>query len=398
MPPPSPPTCPYCNSPLAELKPSPRPLCPRCGEPLPGGTGAPVDADPAPPIPGRGDVPGATGSSNRAVAAILLGVMGLFAIIGLVFALWTQSFREKNHPPSDDGALASPVNPVALPGLGHLPKDTNLIVALRPADLLDETLGQRLLAPPRPRLIDLALHNVEKWTGQPASNIDHLVVGASLAHADRIPPFTVVVQTRRPYHPAIIAKALGSKAITHQERPLFRFHFEAAGDGYLWCLNNRVMVLVVRLIEAVKLEDLDTIPREPYDGASGLAASVRDAIGRLDKQSLAWAAGDIAEPGLVENVLGVLEKVRTPLPLRAPARSFALGLVPEERALRVSGALRGRDDNANAQLAALLKSATIPGVDIRVTTPTAEAPAADQRWLLFQMRAPVEKVRELLQR
>jgi hypothetical protein len=282
--------------------------------------------------------------------------------------------------------------------LGHLPKDTNFVVALRPADLLDEKLGQRLLAVPRPRLIDLALQNVEKWTGQPASNIDHVVVGTSLARPDRIPPLTVVVQTRRTYHPAIIAKALGSKAITHQERPLFRFHFEPAGDGYLWCLNNRVMVLVVRLIEAVKLEDLDTIAREPYDGASGLAEPMRDVIGRLDKQSLAWAAGDIAEPGLVEIMLGLLEKGRGPLPFLAQTRSFGVALVPEDKALRVSGALRGRNDNANAQLAALLKNVAIPGVEMRVTAPTADAPATDKGWLLFQMRAPVEKIREWLQR
>src|SRR5262245_43055926 len=118
-------TCPYCNSPLAELTPGPRPLCPRCGEPLPAALSAPpADVEASPPIPGRGDVLGATGRSNRAVAGILLGVMAVFAILGLGYALWTQGFREKNHPPSDDGALATPVNPVALPGLDR--KSTRL--------------------------------------------------------------------------------------------------------------------------------------------------------------------------------------------------------------------------------------------------------------------------------
>src|SRR5207244_9685757 len=124
----------------------------------------------------------------------------------------------------------------------------------------------------------------------------------------RIPAVVVVVQTREPYHPQALAKTLNTKAVDHQDRPLFRFRFDPAGEGYLWCMNPRVMVLVVRVIEAVKLEDLDTIPREPWAGADGLPAALRAVIARLDKESLAWLAGHAGDPAGIENVLGLFAK------------------------------------------------------------------------------------------
>lgn len=388
-------TCPYCNSQLTELTAGPRPLCPRCGEPLPGTGPSGASSASVPPSPGRGAVPSATGHSNRAVAGIILAVMGAFFLVGLGYALWTQSFREKNHPKFDGGALATSTKPFELPGLGYLPADTNLVAAVRPADLLDEGLGKRLLASPRPRFVELALSNVEKWTGTTAANIDHLVVGASIVRPDRIPSLTLVVQTRLPYHPATIAKALGSKAVTHQDRPLFRFSFDPAGQGALWCMNERVMVLVVRVIEAVKIEDLDTIPHKPYDGASGLPAPVREVIARMDKDSLAWVAGHVGDPAGVENILGLLQKGK--VPFLAKAQSFGVWLVPEEKTLRLSGALRGRDEEARSEVAALLKG-TMPGVEMKMTEPTATTPAAEQLWVQFQMRVPPQTVRELLQK
>jgi hypothetical protein len=353
----------------------------------------------APVAPGRHGSPGASGRSNRAVAAIILIVMGAFFLAGLGYALWTKSFREKNHPKSTGGALATARNPFDLPGLGYLPAETNLVAAFRPADLLDDSLGQRLLAVPRPRLLDLALTNVEKWTAQPATNIDHVVVGAAITRADRIPPLVFVVQNREPYHPQVLANKLKTKAVDHQDRPLFRFRFDPAGEGYLWCMNPRVMVLVVRIIEGVKLEDLDTIPRDPWAGAAGLPAPLRELIIRMDKESLAWIAGHIADPAMLENVLGLLQKGgESQARMLTKIDSFGLWLVPEEKTLRLGGDLRGRDEQSRGQVAALLTDLIAPDIELKIAEPIPTTPAADRLWLQFQMRASAARLREILQR
>lgn len=412
-------TCPYCNTQLAEPVPG---LCPRCGEPL--RAAAAFSANPPGPTAHSSGQSG-TGRSNRVVAGIVLGVMGVMFLVALAFALWTKDAREKRHLKVSREAIATPSNPLDLPGLGYLPPETNVVAALRPADLLEDSQGKALLAAPRPALLELVLSAAEKWTGSKAENIDHLVAGATLT-AEAIPPVTVVLQTRRPYDPAVIAEALRSKATTYQGRPLFRFSFDPAGQGYLLCASERVMVMILRVVEGVKIEDLDNIPRRPWDGAEALPRPLREALGRIDKDALAWVAGELPEKTPLDALLALTGGKRPEM--LALLQSFGVGLVPEEKTLRLSGALRGRSQQATVNLRVLVDEWSFPGAQIVVHGPPSFAALAVQHvtvtpfapgisaaaveaalakelprgaeafWVSLQMRVPVEKLREWSER
>src|SRR5262249_42625819 len=107
---PEPLTCPYCNArvPVPVAAGSGRRVqCPRCGEPFPwrqpaGGAAPDRNGSPDDSLqPGRSPAPPPTATpwSNRAILRVVLGVMGLMALIGLTYALWTYDFRNRNHQP-----------------------------------------------------------------------------------------------------------------------------------------------------------------------------------------------------------------------------------------------------------------------------------------------------------
>src|SRR5437867_59288 len=132
-------TCPYCNSRVTQaVVEAGRVRCPRCGEILPASVGQAAGL----PDPPTGQPPAtpftATGRPNRAVAAWVLGVMGLMAGLGLVWALWTNSDRAKRHPKRPEGVVVTTEPPAELPALGYMPRDVNLVAGVRPADLLGD--------------------------------------------------------------------------------------------------------------------------------------------------------------------------------------------------------------------------------------------------------------------
>src|SRR5262249_52401043 len=107
-------SCPYCNSSVALSslpKAGQRIRCPRCQELFPVRSGEPnspetkLQGSPILSPNGRyfeetpATVPSSPPWSRRAVAATVLGVMGMMAAIGLTFAWYTTEMRRKNDYP-----------------------------------------------------------------------------------------------------------------------------------------------------------------------------------------------------------------------------------------------------------------------------------------------------------
>src|SRR5262245_49014143 len=90
------PTCPFCNAEIA-FRPGmtigQKTVCPRCGETFTLSAIPPAGAVPAPP---PAPDPASLRRSNRLVAGIVLGVMGLMAATGLTYALLTQGVRREH--------------------------------------------------------------------------------------------------------------------------------------------------------------------------------------------------------------------------------------------------------------------------------------------------------------
>src|SRR5437899_3021283 len=148
-------SCPYCNSfvttpPGARV--GQRVNCPRCGESFvyrpakrdADGTEAVLEQS---PLPSDGTTPARW--SNRRLATFVLGGMATMAALGLAFALTTTQLRRSHdRVGSADPQRAIPIRTVApaeLEGLGYLPPDTDIILGVHVAELLQEPAGRELL-------------------------------------------------------------------------------------------------------------------------------------------------------------------------------------------------------------------------------------------------------------
>src|SRR5262249_27602120 len=210
----------------------------------------------------------------------------------------TWRSRDERHPHLSQEPVITEPNPPELPGLGYLPRDVNIIAALRPADLLESPVGKKLLEEPRPFVFDAAMAFVEKWTGIKSDNIDHLVAAIALKPKE-IGPLILVVQTRRPYHPDALSESLKAKWTFRHDLPLFKFHYDS-GQGYLWCVNPRALVVVLPLVGGLREDDLDNIPSKPWEASERMA--LRGVLNRMAKDSQAWFAAYLLDPALLDGL------------------------------------------------------------------------------------------------
>src|SRR5438105_3548952 len=100
-------TCPYCNASLAgagTVARQGRVVCPRCGEPLPPSGAIQAAAPPTEPsstaiqagVPAQPPAGSMRRRPNRILGLSILGGMAVIAVVALVFALRTQTYRRSN--------------------------------------------------------------------------------------------------------------------------------------------------------------------------------------------------------------------------------------------------------------------------------------------------------------
>jgi hypothetical protein len=290
--------------------------------------------------------------SNREIAGIILGVMGMMAAVGLTFALLTVQQRRAHDtargeaqvgPEPSRPVTRAPVRvipPAQLAGLGYLPPDTKVVAAIHVAEALQHEEGQDWLRGNGGGRGDSGVAFLENLLGLNLDEVDHVVLG--LSFDDKLRRLTIVIQTRAPYDEATIRKKLqvSQAPIKRQGKTLYLLPVE----GVLWCAEERTLVVVIRLDGTKSGGDLDEVPLQPRPGTNQLPAEIQSVLKeRMGATAQVWAAGHARDwDALLARQDNLTREDRAAL---AGVRAFAAPLV-FDNAVRVTVAFQCRDEAA----------------------------------------------------
>jgi hypothetical protein len=353
--------------------------------------------------------------SNGMVAAFVLTNMAAVAVMILPFALATTAFRRGNDPkaPAPDRETPPPVltshsvAPAALAGLGYLPDSCNVVAAIHVAELMEQPIGQKLLAPPkagmdaeRPWLLEQGLARVLKLTGLKAEEIDHLVFGTKGEAG--LSTIAFVVRTRKTYDPAALARAqLPVVPVNYHDKDLFQFRvelgtqgpFPLGGQGLLWCADPQTMILLFNF--ALAERDKELLTDRPRGGTQTPPRPLRPFLAQRLSQGtpIWWAAAELERPEMFAGLLPVAAKDAQLARVLQKTHSLTVGLRLQQDAALL-GNIECPDQATAKRLSELLAQQRMPGFD----APKVAGPAPDEPrpWVSFQMRGSPERVAEAL--
>ena len=341
--------CPYCNA-LVIVSPATvdgqRIVCRRCGESF--AYHGPSEEEPAPATrpslaesstlqdaSSPGPPPSPSLSSQRKIA--VLGILALLMAAGLVLLL----LREGGHGPTtgpDETTKVPHVLPTELVGLGFLPVDTNAIVAIHVAEVLQQPAGQQLLDWLQENNVRTRI--LEQWTGIKLEEMDHAVLG--LAPGELFSPrLMLVVRTLRPYDPDEVQGAI--KARRWPERripPLYRFPLdERLPEAYLRFVDDRTLVVTFQA------KDADRVPATPRNGIAHLQKT-HQLLQEINPTAQAWTVGRVSDWDMVVAVMATLKLHRTnALTVLQGVRTWAGGVSCNDD-LIFNGLIGCRDEQA----------------------------------------------------
>ncbi|MEO2088025.1 MAG: hypothetical protein ABGY75_00805, partial [Gemmataceae bacterium] len=220
-------SCPFCNTPfdLPAAPPSGRTACPRCGESVPVSSSAEATDAPAVVV-----VPGPTTPAGKPAFPLAAVSLGLTALIAIAFGVWwftrppapgpTTATTKSDRPPAT-------VPPAAVPVLKYLPRDSQVVVAVQPQQVVqyaartgrpaDQLFGQ--LGLPKSLLDKLSA------AGFPPESLDHIALGANVTDLASL-GVTFVVAVRTPIDEDKLRRDL--KATVNPDR---RDHWRAEIGG-----------------------------------------------------------------------------------------------------------------------------------------------------------------------
>ncbi|MCI0739542.1 MAG: hypothetical protein L0Y72_10895 [Gemmataceae bacterium] len=387
--------CPYCNAQIAAENLERRGeklVCPRCGEPLPlSETDTPV-RPPAPDTPPSMPSSQSMAKENRRTLLALLGIMTLLAAVGLTFALLTVDERRKHDYPvkksKQEQMVLAPTGELA--GLGYLPAGSNLVIAVN-VESVRANPKTRALLEPSPPLLDFLLEKVDKHSKLKIEEIDHVVLGAELR--DKLPQIVVVARTRAPYNREALADELKpAKAVSHLDRPLFAFTTRP-GEGYLWCADERTLIWLWRL-DAVKKEDLAELPQPPRQGEGAAPPSVKAVVAdRVNKHSLVWAAGNLEDAVVLQEMLRLGGKDT----LWKEIKAFGLSLLHQDDFALVAHFFTGNAKSTPLVRKQLEEWKMPLAKSVKVESPPPEVTEAAAQWVTLQVRGDVATLRDALE-
>lgn len=338
--------------------------------------------------------------SNAATALFVLSNMAALAAAVLPFALATQDFRRANDPPrKEDSDLArkggpgkeGAFAPADLPALGYLPRESTLLIGLQLTELLREPGGKSFLEQPSWGPMEATLGQVEKWTGLKREAIDHVALGMRFDLL--IPRLSVAVQTRQPYDPASFGQVLDqSKPMKHEGRLLYPLQIGQLGQGALWCVSERVLVLTLWGDGARFEEVKQGLPLQPCRGLEGVVEPLAECVQkRLPPGTLAWVAGEQVPGALLSAILPFARGGKESPDTLKGVRTFSVGLRFGED-VTLFGDLNCAAEGRAGALRELLESRKLPGVG----APKVAGGRDGSSWVGFQLRARPEALRQAL--
>jgi hypothetical protein len=232
-----------------------------------------------------------------------------------------------------------------------------------------EPAGKAFLDKPSWGPLAAALGQVEKWTGLKKEAIDHIALGTRTQSL----PFmrlTVVVQTSLPYDPGLFRLVLDKeKAMEHHGRQLYPIQLVGGGQGALWCVGERTLLLRLWWEPTDFRQMKESLPLKPRPGAEGMAPALRNCLEkRLPRDALAWVVGESVRVQVLTAVLPFawVPKEGNGLPARLlkEVRVFdsALRFSPGAEEVVLFGDLQCADAKSAEALQGLLDRRTLPGL------------------------------------
>jgi hypothetical protein len=397
--------CPYCNSPLPVLAAPPandKQPCPRCGEsvlashwPVDPALATALKTGDPPPRPPVAEQPPDFRAANRKTGLIILGIMVSMALIGLSYALWTKQIRRDRDPKKVE--RLEPIaarRPTELSAFGFLPPDSQVIAALHIAEMLnDKQTGKALLAEPRPALLDWSARHITRTTGLKFEDLDHIVFASALDLQSL--QLVMIVKSRMPVSPEKIAEMRPKKSSLHEDRPLYEFSFDPLGEALLWCVDDRLLIYVVRLDEP-RVEHLRGLTVTPRKVGETIPAPLRKVMDeRLPKHPFAWAVGRLDKLDVAKAWLPLVLGAKGDIGPLKDVQTFALGVEPIE-GLTLKGEFQLPSAKSAAAFKSFLEDVKIDGA--RSQKVEAPPPTEPEQWVSWQVRGDPVALRELLNR
>jgi hypothetical protein len=252
--------------------------------------------------------------SNGVTAGFVLANMGLLASTSLALALSTQDFRRLNDRglikarlrptrPAEPPAPPGPSGPASDPleALGYLPRNTNVLLVVRTADLATAPGGQEALEAVGIGGSSIRLDRIRGLTGLDASAVDLLAVGLRI---DEIipPPITMVVRTKAPYDQARVRQALNASEVARAggDRPLYRIQAsglpELARGGRLWFADDHTFVLRFLSLTMQEKSPDPGVPLTPRRGPDEVPEDLRQLVKeKVETAAPLWLAVAVAD-------------------------------------------------------------------------------------------------------
>jgi hypothetical protein len=260
-------------------------------------------------------------AAQRLPLGYVLATVTFLAIGGLavtMLALQISKQRASRPPLEGQRAEVRAVAPAALPALGYIPADCDLVAGLHVAEIIEDSasLGFVKSSSLIPGASDLSF--ISKWTGLRLEDFDHVVLGLRV-QGELIPRFTLVVRTLLPYDAETLRKATNaSRSPGAGKRELYRIKADkSALTPIQWFADDHTIVI------GLKNEDIEPVPAEPRDGIDHLRPEISAIIKeRLGAGTPFWIAGRPENWGThlgllaqfakqLGPILRVLQKVRT---------------------------------------------------------------------------------------
>jgi hypothetical protein len=279
-----------------------------------------------------------------------------------------------------------------LDGMGYLPRNSQVIVGLQIAEMLeDKKIGKPLLDEPRPAGLDWVLKQIIRTTGMELHEIDHVLLATTLDLKSQ--HLTFVVKTRRPIDFKKVAQAGPVESTLHQQEPLYQFSLKPAGEALIWCVDERTALCVIGL-DVPKIEHLQGLSKTPRPIDEVLPVPLRDALKeRLAKYQFAWAVGRLDQLGALKDLLPFVPGLKMDLTAIAGLKTAALGLEPID-GVTLTGHFQVGDAKSVGRFKTLLGGIKITGA----TSQKVEAPPAEANdpWVTWQVRGDAAMMRNWL--
>jgi hypothetical protein len=307
-------------------------------------------------------------SSLRFVGLLGLSVL-MFLVIQLgVIMILARAPRaaEPEGPPPVHAAA-----PAELAALGYLPEDTDVILAIHTAELLNDPVGRDLIK----HVGDDTLnpHTVQAWSGLTPDEVDHAVLGLTLDD-DFALHFTLVVRARRPIDEGKVREALMAKGrrdldgrpvypfVMHTNLPLFR-----EIDANVWFADDQTLVVAKRFADGPN----HVVPTMPRTGVDRPPPALRQLLKeRMGPAAQVWVAGHLPAWEALFGPLKLLLMRPDNEPLRK-LNTFGVWMRTTGDGATLQGAFDCDDEEAATALRAYLAPANRKGIKEWLVTPDA---------------------------